>query len=93
VLYQANLGSFVGFYPNGTPQRAYELLKAGLYACIASDLHNNHMAAKILKPSIEKFNTNPLLKELAGRTPADLEKLAEAGIPGEEVKEQGEFGF
>lgn len=90
-LFHANLGSFVDFYPAGTQQRAYELLKAGQYHCLASDLHNSFMAAKILQPGTEKFQTNPLLQELAGRTPNDLEQIAEHALQKKESGEQQEF--
>jgi protein-tyrosine phosphatase len=92
-LFQANLGSFTNFYPNGTMQRAYQMLKAGQYHCIASDLHNSAMVEKTLKAGVLKFETNPLLKKLAGRTPADLEQISARMRQAEKNGEQQEFGF
>ena len=74
-------------------QRAYQLLKAGQYHCIASDLHNSGMIGRALMTGTEKFQTNPLLKELSERTPADLEQLS-ARLREEEKKgEQQELDF
>jgi protein-tyrosine phosphatase len=92
-LFQANLGSFTGFYPPGTQQRAYELLKAGVYHCVASDLHNLVMASKILEFGIDKFVCNPILKELARRTTADLRQLAAQMLPEGKSGEQQELRF
>jgi len=89
VLYQANLGSFVGFYPTGTMERAYQLLKTGAFHCLATDLHNAPMAERMLKSGIEKLETNPLLKTLADRTPDDLYQCAEDAVQKAE-KEQKE---
>ncbi len=90
-LFHANLGSFVNYYPGQTQQRAYELLKAGRYECVASDLHNSAMAGKVLVFGIEKFASNPLLAKLAGRTPAELEQIAERLASAEGQGEQQEL--
>ena len=63
VLFQANLGSFTGYYGEDVQRRAYDLLKQGVYTALASDLHDGASAAKVLVQS--KFETNPLLKKLA----------------------------
>lgn len=62
-LFQANLGSFTGFYGELVQRRAYELLKLGVYSALASDLHDGASAAKVLVS--DKFATNPFLKKLA----------------------------
>jgi len=64
VLFQANLGSFTGFYGPEVLQRAYQLLKSGTYTCLASDLHNSRSATAVLMR--DKLETNPLLQRLAG---------------------------
>lgn len=63
IMFQANLGSFTGFYGESVQRRAYELLKRGVYSALASDLHDGSSAAKILLS--DKFDTNPLLKKLS----------------------------
>ena len=63
-LFQANLGSFTGYYGETVQRRAYELLKQGIYTALASDLHDGSSASKVLVYS--KFETNPLLEKLAG---------------------------
>ncbi len=63
VMFQANLGSFTGFYGESVQRRAYELLKQGVYSALASDLHDGSSAEKILVS--DKFDTNPLLKNLS----------------------------
>lgn len=96
-LFQANLGSFTGFYPGRTQQRAYDLLKAGALHCLASDLHNSHMAGKVLKDGIDKLDANPLLMELARRPPDRLEEISDAaaqqGEQEDQVAEQRGFEF
>jgi protein-tyrosine phosphatase len=63
VMFQANLGSFTGYYGESVQRRAYELLKRGVYTALASDLHDGNSAVKILVN--DKFDTNPLLKKLS----------------------------
>jgi len=63
-LFQANLGSFTGYYGESVQRRAYELLKQGVYTALASDLHDGSSVSKIL--AYDKFETNPLLQKLAG---------------------------
>ncbi len=63
VLFQANLGSFTGYYGPQVQSRAYELLKLGVYSAIASDLHDGTATGPILQH--DKFALNPLLKKLA----------------------------
>lgn len=63
VMFQANLGSFTGFYGESVQRRAYELLKRGVYSALASDLHDGSLAVKILVS--DKIDTNPLLKKLS----------------------------
>jgi len=62
-LFQANLGSFTGFYGEKVQRQAYELLKLGSYAALASDLHDGGSASKVL--GHDKIETNPFLKKLA----------------------------
>ena len=62
VMFQANLGSFSGFYGPEVQMSAYQFLKAGVYACLATDLHEGNSASKILQR--DKFDANPLLKSL-----------------------------
>jgi protein-tyrosine phosphatase len=62
-LFQANLGSFTGFYGELVQRRAYELLKLDVYTALASDLHDGSSASKVLVS--DKFATNPFLKKLA----------------------------
>lgn len=64
VLFHANLGSFAGYYGPEVQRRAYELLKAGIYTALASDLHDLASASKVLLR--EKLEHNPLLGRLAG---------------------------
>jgi len=64
-LYQANLGSFTGFYGAAPQRRAYELLQRGAYHCFASDLHDSRSAAAVLEPAREKLIFNPALQRLA----------------------------
>ena len=96
-LFQANVASFLGYYPGEAQRHAYDLLKWGVFNCVASDLHNSYMARKVLKAGFEKLEANPLLKALAGITPEELEKVSEQKLLEEkqvepEVKQQ-EFGF
>jgi protein-tyrosine phosphatase len=63
VMFQANLGSFTGYYGESVQRRAYELLKRGVYTALASDLHDGNSVVKILVN--DKFDTNPLLKKLS----------------------------
>lgn len=63
VIYQANLGSFTGYYGSKVQRNAYELLKQGVFTALASDLHNSQSATNILVP--DKFEYNPFLRELA----------------------------
>lgn len=62
-LFQANLGSFTGYYGDNVQRKAYELLKHGVYSALATDLHDGASASKILECG--KFETNPLLEKLA----------------------------
>jgi protein-tyrosine phosphatase len=87
LLYQANLGSFTGFYGERVQRRAYELLKQGTYTALASDLHDAHSAAGILQQG--KFVGNPLLKKLA-EFDGDVGKL-DFGKETHIGKEQGEL--
>ena len=63
ILFQANLGSFSGFYGEAVQRRAYELLKLGVYCALASDLHDGSSAEKVLIH--DKIEYNPLLKKLS----------------------------
>ena len=79
-LFQANLGSFTGYYGETVQRKAYELLKQGVYTAVASDLHDGGAADRILDR--DKVDTNPLLQRLAafdGST-SNLSKVR--GIPG-----------
>ena len=62
VLFQANLGTFTGYYGPSVQRRGYELLKIGIYRALASDLHD--VAAADLVLSQEKVENNPLLQKL-----------------------------
>lgn len=64
AMFQANLGSFVGYYGPVAQRRAYELLKRGIYHCFASDLHEAPSAAALLEQVQEKLVFNPVLKKL-----------------------------
>lgn len=97
-LFQANVASFLGYYPAEAQRHAYDLLKLGVFDCVASDLHNSYMARKVLKSGFEKLEANPLLKVLAGVTPEELEaisaqKVLEEQQPAEPEEKQQEFGF
>lgn len=61
--FQANLGSFTGYYGESVQRQAYELLKQGVYSALATDLHDGASSSKILERG--KFETNPLLEALA----------------------------
>jgi len=63
-LFQANLGSFAGFYGVKPQRRAYELLQRGVYNCLASDLHDARSASQYLEIAREKLNFNPALQKL-----------------------------
>jgi len=96
-LFQANIASFLGYYPSETQKHAYDLLKFGVFNCVASDLHNSYMARKVLKTGFEKLEVNPLLKALAGITPKELEAISEQKLleekQAEQESKQQEFGF
>jgi protein-tyrosine phosphatase len=62
-LFQANLGSFTGYYGPKPQRRAYELLQHGVYSCLASDLHDPRAAA-FLQLASEKLEFNPALRKL-----------------------------
>ena len=62
-VFQANLGSFTNYYGGAVQRRAYEFLKQGVYTALASDLHDNSSAPKVL--AHDKFAINPLLKNLS----------------------------
>lgn len=62
-LFQANLGSFTGYYGPQVQSRAYDLLKNDVYTCIASDLHDGASAKQVLLR--DKFDFNPLLKKIS----------------------------
>ena len=63
VLFQANLGSFSGYYGQEVQRNAYELLRLGAFTALASDLHDSQASPKILVR--EKFENNPLLSRVA----------------------------
>lgn len=63
-LFQANLGSFTGYYGPKPQRRAYELLQRGVYHCLASDLHDPRSAA-FLELASEKLDFNPALQKLS----------------------------
>lgn len=63
-LYQANLGSFVGYYGPLPQRRAYELLQRGVYHCLASDLHEAPSATALLEQVRDKLDFNPALRKL-----------------------------
>ena len=54
--FQANLGSFTGYYGPQVQVRAYELLKIGSYTGIASDLHDGASAQNVLQQGKLEFN-------------------------------------
>jgi protein-tyrosine phosphatase len=62
-LFQANLGSFTGYYGPTVQRRAYELLKLGVYSALASDLHDSRSSSHVLVS--DKFAYNPFLKKLS----------------------------
>ena len=62
-IFQANLGSFTGFYGADVQRKAYDLLKLGAYTAMASDLHDSRSANQVLV--YDKFAMNPILKQLA----------------------------
>ena len=62
-LFQANLGSFNGYYGPTVQRRAYELLKLGVYSALASDLHDSRSSSHVLVS--DKFAFNPFLKKLS----------------------------
>jgi protein-tyrosine phosphatase len=84
-LFQANLGSFTNYYGPNVQRRAYEFLKQGVYTALASDLHDNSSAHKVL--SQDKFEINPLLKKLSAwdgfALPAEHNEKSEEGGQGE----------
>jgi tyrosine-protein phosphatase YwqE len=61
--FQANRGSFSGFYGPQVQRRAFELLNRHVFAGLGTDLHGSASASKILQR--DNINTNPLLKKLA----------------------------
>ena len=63
-LYQANLGSFAGFYGSKPQRRAYDLLQRKVYQCFASDLHDARSIPVCLEPAHEKLQFNPALQQL-----------------------------
>jgi len=63
TLFQANLGSFTGYFGPLCQRRAYELLQRGVYSCFASDLHDAHSAA-LLEQARDKLAFNPALQKL-----------------------------
>jgi hypothetical protein len=65
TLFQANLGSFVGYYGALPQLRAYQLLRRGIYNCLATDLHEARSADDLLDSAHEKMLANPVLKTLA----------------------------
>lgn len=69
TLFQANLGSFVGYYGPLAQRRAYELLKRGVYGCFASDLHEARGATELLEQAREKLDFNPVLRKLGDFQP------------------------
>lgn len=83
-LFQANLGSFTGYYGAQVQHRAYDLLKRGVYTALASDLHDSSSAAKIM--SGDKLSSNPLLQGIAafdGSIPAHLTARDNSGPVGQ----------
>lgn len=64
ALFQANLGSFTGYYGPKPQRRAYELLQRGVYHCLASDLHEARSATALLELAREKLAFNPALQKL-----------------------------
>lgn len=64
ALFQANLGSFTGYYGPKPQRRAYELLQRGAYHCLSSDLHDARSATALLEQAREKFDFNPALQKL-----------------------------
>lgn len=69
TLFQANLGSFSGFYGERPQRRAYELLQNNVFDCFASDLHDAASAPAVLEPSREKLQFNPALQRLGNFIP------------------------
>ena len=86
-LFQANLGSFTGFYGQTVQSRAYTLLKNGSYTALASDLHDGSSASKVL--ARDKIDNNPLLKKLSEFDGSDSALQGIQGTNGS--KEQGEL--
>ena len=66
TLFQANLGSFTGYYGPQPQLRAYQLLKRGVYSCLASDLHEARSAEEFLQSANEKVMANPFLQKIGG---------------------------
>jgi hypothetical protein len=64
VLFQANLGSFTGYYGPQPQLRAYQLLTRGIYSCLASDLHEACSAEEFLQAAKDKVLANPVLHKL-----------------------------
>lgn len=69
TLFQANLGSFTGYYGAPVQRCAYELLQRGVYSCFGSDLHDPQAAAQYLGSAREKLDHNPVLGRLGGFRP------------------------
>lgn len=65
ALFQANLGSFAGFYGDKVQRRAYDLLQRNGYHCFASDLHDASSIPEGLAAAREKLEFNPALQRLA----------------------------
>ncbi len=79
-LFQTNLGSYTAYYGVPNQMRAYNLLKTGIFTCLASDLHDSQSCSQVLDK--EKLSTNPLLKKLSewkGEVP--LPKVVESVSP------------
>lgn len=70
VLFQANLGSFTGFYGPQVQRRAYDLLRAGRYAALGSDGHDAGRLAGVLEAWQGKLVANPALRQVAGLSAA-----------------------
>lgn len=66
-LYQANIGSFTGFYGSQVQRRAYDQLRGGQYAALGSDAHDARRLAGVLEAWQGKLPVNPVLQQLAGQ--------------------------
>jgi protein-tyrosine phosphatase len=65
--FQANIGSFTGFYGARVQRSAYDQLRDGRYAVLGSDAHDARRLAGVLEAWQGKLLVNPVLQQLAGQ--------------------------